>query len=70
LSTPGFERRKTQKIPIMSKNAARVPRRGDTTMAARILPSPSHLRTPAPRAAAADPTIPPMMAWEEEEGIP
>src|SRR4030067_1156421 len=54
----------------MMRKAMSVPATGEMTMAARIFEMPFHFRSPNPREATTAPMIPPMIACEEEEGIP
>jgi hypothetical protein len=66
----GWNLLKIQKIPTMMRNAMIVPASGEMTMAARIFEMPLHFRTLTPFEAITAPMIPPIIACEEEEGIP
>jgi len=54
----------------MMRNAKSVPAMGETTMAIRIFEIPPHWSGWNPRAATTAPIRPPMIAWEDEAGMP
>ena len=56
---------------ISTKTSARIsPTRGDSTIAARVLPSPDQTMAPKPALAVPAPTMPPTSAWELDDGMP